>query len=175
MLRDALSCYAWYTPPPNRACKAKVPKKARNSKRSREASQNLRSYKKHGEGWQRAKRMDEKSSKKPKQMWRKEARKPSTTLPFFGFDLGDPPAQGVGIDPCFWKATKEYLNQRGTKSRVFRVCFRTPFLPPFFPHFSPLFPLQALCILAPLLPSSPPPSSPLFRLPEKSDLGTPLI
>ena len=71
-----------------------------------------------------------------------------------------------------WKATKEYLNQRGTKIRVFRVCFRTPFLPPFFPHFSPLFPLQALCILAPLLPSSPPPSSPLFWLPEKSDLGT---
>ena len=58
---------------------------------------------------------------------------------------------------CFltpnWKATKEYLNQRGTKIRVFRVCFRAPFLPPFFPHFSPLFPLQALCILAPLLPS----------------------
>ena len=55
------------------------------------------------------------------------------------------------------------------------MCFRTPFLPPFFPHFSPLFPLQALCILAPLLPSSPPPSSPFFWLPEKSDLGTPLI
>ena len=78
----------------------------------------------------------------------------------------------------FWKATKEYLNQRGTKIRVFRVCFRTPFLPPFFPHFSPLFPLQALCILAPLLPSSPPPSSPLFLAPGKvrfrypSDLGT---
>ena len=61
-----------------------------------------------------------------------------------------------------WKATKEYLNQRGTKIRVFRECFRTPFLPPFFPHFSPLFPLQALCPLAPLLPSSPPPSPPLF-------------
>ena len=82
-----------------------------------------------------------------------------------------PPLNFHGI----WKATKEYLNQRGTKIRVFRVCFRTPFLPPFFPHFSPLFPLQALCILAPLLPSSPPPSSPLFWLPEKSDLGTPLI
>ena len=74
-----------------------------------------------------------------------------------------------------WEATKEYLNQRGTKIRVFRVCFRTPFLPPFSPHFSPLFPLQALCILAPLLPSSPPPSALLFWLPEKSDLGTPLI
>ena len=77
-----------------------------------------------------------------------------------------------------WKATKEYLNQRGTKIRVFRVCFRTPFLPPFFAYFSPLFPLQALCILAPLLPSSPPPSSPLFLAPGKvrfrypSDLGT---
>ena len=77
-----------------------------------------------------------------------------------------------------WKATKEYLNQRGTKIRVFRVCFRTPFLPPFFPHFSPLFPLQALCILVPPLPSSPPPSSPPFLAPGKvrfrypSDLGT---
>ena len=80
-----------------------------------------------------------------------------------------------GVVAIVWKATKEYLNQRGTKIRVFRVCFRTPFLPPFFPHFSPLFPLQALCILAPLLPSSPPPSSPPFWLPEKSDLGTPLI
>ena len=40
-----------------------------------------------------------------------------------------------------WKATKEYLNHRGTNIRFFRVCFRTPFLPPFFPHSSPLFPL----------------------------------
>ena len=39
-----------------------------------------------------------------------------------------------------WKATKEYLNQRGTKIRVFRVLFRAPFLPPFSPHFSPSFP-----------------------------------
>ena len=39
-----------------------------------------------------------------------------------------------------WKATKEYLNQRGTKIRVFRVCFRTPFRPPFSPHFPTLFP-----------------------------------
>ena len=43
-----------------------------------------------------------------------------------------------------WKATKEYLNQRGTKIRVFQVCFRTPFLPPFFPSFLP-----------PLSPSGP--------------------
>ena len=57
----------------------------------------------------------------------------------------------------FWKATKEYLNQRGTKIRVFRVCFRTPFRPPFSPHFPTLFPLQALFTLTPLLPSSPPP------------------
>ena len=84
-------------------------------------------------------------------------------------------AQRAKTIAVIWKATKEYLNQRGTKIRVFRVCFRTPFLPPLFPHFFPLFPLQALCILAPLLPSSPPPSRPLFWLPEKSDLGTPLI
>ena len=74
-----------------------------------------------------------------------------------------------------WKATKEYLNQRGTKIRVFRVCFRAPFLPPFSPHFSLLFPLQALFTFPPLLPSSPPPLSPLFRLPKNSDFGTPLI
>ena len=57
---------------------------------------------------------------------------------------------------------KEYLNQRGTKIRVFRVRFRAPFPPTIFPHFSPLFPLQALFTLPPLLPSSPPPLSPLF-------------
>ena len=56
----------------------------------------------------------------------------------------------------------EYLNHRGTKIRVFRVCFRPLFLPPFFPRFSPLFPLQALFTLPPLLPSSPPRLSPLF-------------
>ena len=65
-------------------------------------------------------------------------------------------------ETVFWKATKEYLNQRGTKIRVFRVPFRAPFLPPFSPHFSTLFPLQALFTLPPLLPSSPPPLSPLF-------------
>ena len=80
-------------------------------------------------------------------------------------------------DPKIWKATKECLNQRGTKIRVFRVLFRAPFLPPFSPHFAPSFPLQALCILPPLLPSSPPPLPPFltpgklrFRYP--SDLGT---
>ena len=61
-----------------------------------------------------------------------------------------------------WKATKEYLNHRGTKIRVFRVCCRAPLLPPFSPHFPPHFPLQALFTLPPLLPSSPPPLSPLF-------------
>ena len=61
-----------------------------------------------------------------------------------------------------WKDTKEYLNQRGTKIRVFRLPFRAPFLPPLFPHFSPLFPLQALFTLPPPLPSSPPPFTPLF-------------
>ena len=74
-----------------------------------------------------------------------------------------------------WKATKEYLNQRGTKIRVFRVRFRAPFLPPFFHRFSPLFPLQALFTLPPLLPSSPPPLSPPSWLPKNSDFGTPLI
>ena len=77
-----------------------------------------------------------------------------------------------------WKATKEYLNQRGTKIRVFRVLFRAPFLPPFSHHFSPLFPLQALFTLPPLLPSSPPPFHPPFLTPGKlrfrcpCDLGT---
>ena len=62
-----------------------------------------------------------------------------------------------GLSEGSWKATKEYLNQRGTKIRVFRVRFRTPFLPPFFPHFSP-----------PLSPSGPVYSrttSPLFTSP----------
>ena len=86
--------------------------------------------------------------------------------------------KGRSSTSAAWKATKEYLNQRGTKIRVLRVCFRTPFFPPFFPHFSPLFPLQALCIFAPLLPSSPPPFIHLFLAPGKvrfrypSDLGT---
>ena len=61
-----------------------------------------------------------------------------------------------------WKATKEYLNHRGTKVRLFRVCFRAPFLPPF-------------STLRPLLPPPPPPLSPIFRLPENSDLGAPMI
>ena len=72
-----------------------------------------------------------------------------------------------------WKATKEYLNQKSTKIRVFRECFRSPFLPPFFPHF-PLFPLQALFTFLPLLPSLYPPvwtpGKLRFRYP--SDLGT---
>ena len=75
----------------------------------------------------------------------------------------------------FWKAAKECLNQRGTKIRVFSSVLSDPFPPTLFPSFLPLFPLQALCIFAPLLPSSPPPSSPPFWLPEKSDLGTPII
>ena len=41
-----------------------------------------------------------------------------------------------------WKATKEYLNQRGTKIRVFRALFGALSSHPFSPHFSPLFPLQ---------------------------------
>ena len=77
-----------------------------------------------------------------------------------------------------WKATKEYLNQRGTKTRVFRVLFRAPFLPPFSPHFSPLFPLQALFTLPPLPPLHLPLFPPFFDSREKlrfrypSDLGT---
>ena len=43
-----------------------------------------------------------------------------------------------------WKATKEYLNHKGTKIRAFRECFKAHFLPPLSPHFSPLFPLQPL-------------------------------
>ena len=66
-----------------------------------------------------------------------------------------------------WTATKEYLNQRGTKIRVFRVLLRAPFVAPFFPHFPPFFPLQALLTLPPLLPSSPPPLSPPFLTPGK--------
>ena len=46
-----------------------------------------------------------------------------------------------------WKATKEYLNQRGTKIRVFRVRFRAPFLPPFFPRFSPLLGTPLILVL----------------------------
>ena len=38
---------------------------------------------------------------------------------------------------CKWKATKEYLKHRGTKIRVFRVCFRAHRLPPFFSQFFP--------------------------------------
>ena len=74
-----------------------------------------------------------------------------------------------------WKATKEYLNQRGTKIRVFECFFRAPFLPHPFP-----------LIFTPLSPSGPvhsPSTSPLFTSPffpffdsqKNSDLGTPLI
>ena len=73
-----------------------------------------------------------------------------------------------------WKATKEYLHHRGTKSEFFERAFR-PLFPPLFPLFSPLFPCQAL--LPPFLPSSPPPLSPFFdsqkaRFGHPSDLGT---
>ena len=78
---------------------------------------------------------------------------------------GPPPPKGA--ERNFWKATKEYLNQRGTKIRVFRVCFRAPLLPPFSLIFPPLFPLQALFTLPPLLPSSPSPSSLLSLAPGK--------
>ena len=75
----------------------------------------------------------------------------------------------------FWRVTKEYLNHKGTKIRVFRVRFRTPLLPRFFHHFPPSFPFRP-CALShhssPLhLPIYPPP----FWVLENSDLGTPLI
>ena len=78
----------------------------------------------------------------------------------------------------FCKATKEYLNQRGTKIRVFRVLFRAPFLPPPFPLiFPPLFPSGPVHspTIPPLFTS---PFSLLFLTPRKlrfrypSDLGT---
>ena len=55
------------------------------------------------------------------------------------------------------KATKEYLDSRGTKIRTFRVCLHSPFLPPFFPHSSPPFPLQAVSPFLPLSPLHPAP------------------
>ena len=55
-----------------------------------------------------------------------------------------------------WKATKEYLNHRGTKIRVFQVRFQTPFLQPFFPSLFP--PLS----LSGPVPSAPPIYPPLF-------------
>ena len=86
------------------------------------------------------------------------------------FKLFRPPSSGIGGESrgsscqgCWefpklvvsnlWKATKEYLNQRGTKIRVFRECFRAPFLALFFPHFPSLFPLQAVFTFLPFLPS----------------------
>ena len=62
-----------------------------------------------------------------------------------------------GREPEIGRPLKEYLNHRGTKMRVFRVCFRAPLLPPFFTGFSPLIPLQAL-----FSPVSPPLHPPLF-------------
>ena len=61
----------------------------------------------------------------------------------------------------FRKATKEHLNQRGTKIGVFRVWFRPPFplilLPSFFAPFSPSGPMPSPTPFSPLhLP--PPPS-----------------
>ena len=64
-------------------------------------------------------------------------------------------------DTCciLWKDTKEHLNQRGTKIRVFRVCFRAPFLPPFFPFpplLSPFKPCSLCYHFSPLhLPKTP--------------------
>ena len=60
------------------------------------------------------------------------------------------------------KDTKEYLNQKGTKIRVFSSVLSGPFPPTLFLLFPPFFPFQALLTLPPLLRSSPPPLSPLF-------------
>ena len=65
-----------------------------------------------------------------------------------------------------WKATKEYLNQRGAKIRVFRACFRAPFLPPFFPHFPPSFPFRP-CDSPTTSPLCTSPCTPLFLAPGK--------
>ena len=78
----------------------------------------------------------------------------------------------------FWEATKEYLNHRGTKIRVFRVRFRAPFLPPFFPSFSPAlspsspihFPTISPLFTSPCIPPFLTPGKLRFRYP--SDLGT---
>ena len=78
---------------------------------------------------------------------------------------------GIGNDFLIWKATKEYVNHRGTRIRVFRVRFRAPFLPPIFPQFSPLSPSGP--VHSPT--TSPPFTSPFIppvSLPENSDLGT---
>ena len=84
---------------------------------------------------------------------------------------------GVVEEVTSWKATKEYLNQRGTKIRVFRVCFRAPFLPPFFPHsppFSPSGPFHSPTtsplFTSPFIPPFLAPGKLRFRYP--SDLGT---
>ena len=51
--------------------------------------------------------------------------------------------RGLGSLAILWKDTKEYLNQRGTKIRVFRERFRrAPFLPPQSPVFPPSFPFK---------------------------------
>ena len=50
-----------------------------------------------------------------------------------------------------------------------------PFPPTLFPSFLPPLSPSGPVHSRTTSPSSPPPSSPLFWLPEKSDLGTPLI
>ena len=76
---------------------------------------------------------------------------------------------------CNWKATKEYLNQRGTKIKFFECAFGPLSSHPFsliFPPLSPFGPCSLPHHFSPLhLPLHPP----FFWLPKKSDLGTPLI
>ena len=97
----------------------------------------------------------------------------SSVLPAWASDLRCPNWNSGAEN---WKATKEYQNQRGTKIRVFRVWFRAPFLPPFFPSlFPPSFPFRPCSLSHHFFPLHLPLYPPLFWLPEKSDLGTPLI
>ena len=70
--------------------------------------------------------------------------------------------------PQNWKATKEYLNQRGTKIRVFRALLG-PF-PSFFPPLSPLGPVHSPTTF-PLLTS---PLSPPALTPGKTPILVPL-
>ena len=74
-----------------------------------------------------------------------------------------------------WKDTKEYLNRRGTRIRVFRVRLRAPFLPPFSLILPPSLKNQAVSNLLTFFPSFTFPLSPFFWLLENSDLGTPMI
>ena len=70
----------------------------------------------------------------------------------------------------------QVLPSLGTKNRVLGVCFRGPLSSHTFSLiFPPSFPFRPGSLSHRLSPLHLPPLSPLFRLPEDSDLGTPLI